>query len=283
MHRIWLIIGVVVLGAVLATGQVQAKEKPSAKLIPKRDEQQAVAVPAATAAQSGGQTATEQAKPAKAADEQPVAEVKAPETKPAAGTKPKPVAKPKAKAKGKAGNALGLGGALSGSSNKPIRIVSNRLIADDKAGTVTFIGKVKAVQGDTTLFCDELIVYYSKIRKPGQNEQDAERELTRIETRGHVKVMLPDQVAYGQTGIYQIKEGLIVLKGSPKIVRGENTLAGDKIVVYLRENRAIVEGGRQMVEAVIVPAALEKGNHSGDESSLGGPATGIGTVSAGNN
>lgn len=288
----------------LFIGPALAAPKGSAKIIPTQQEQTDKAASTAEEQKAAEAEKAVQEKTAPAVKEA-VKEAKAPvkaeaEAKPAATKtqtkaeakpEPKKVAKaepkpePKKTPAKKSEGPLGLSGALSGSSQEPIKIISNRLVADDKSGTVIFTGKVKAVQGETTLYCDQLTVHYAKIKTEGGSEQDAQRELTRIVTEGHVKVVLPGQTAYGQKGIYQIAEGLIVLQGRPKIVRGGNTLTGDKIVVYLNENKAVVEGGRQMVEAVIVPQSLNepKPKQTAGADAGVGPASGIGTVSAGNN
>lgn len=278
VSKIWLRLLILAAVMILITSPALAANKKSAKIIPAADETATV--------QPAEDVVIE--KPAKADDSgQPDKVQAAPPAQDKTVAKPvrkEPAAKPKAKpkkatSKKSGGNPLG----LSSSSQAPIKIISNRLVVDDKSGTVIFTGKVKAVQGDTILYCDKLTVFYAKTMIEGKSEEDAQRELTRIVTEGHVKVVLPGQIAYGQKGVYQIAEGLITLKGRPKIVRGGNTLTGDKIIVYLNENKAVVEGGRQMVEAVIIPQSLEQSDQAAADAGGAGPATGVGTVSAGTN
>ncbi len=176
-----------------------------------------------------------------------------------------PVAKSAQKSK-KSTGAMGFS-----QSDEPIRITNKKRVElDDTAGTVTFTGKVKAVQGDTTLYCDKLIVHYAKVKKPGQKEEEAERVLTKIVALGHVKIVQPGQTSLGQEGVYEVAERRIIMKGRPKIIRGENTISGSKIIVYLDENRAVVEGGSSNVQAVIQPQGLDM------SPNVGGPATGSG-------
>ena len=141
---------------------------------------------------------------------------------------------------------------------EPIRITSNRLEADDAALTVTFIGQVKAVQGETTLYCDQMVVHYVKTEAaPGVEEAEATREINRINAYGHVKLVRGDRRAYSQEGVYEMAGRRVVLTGSPKLTQGPNVITGDKVVVYLDEDRAEVEGGGQGVEAVITPKSTK--------------------------
>ena len=143
-------------------------------------------------------------------------------------------------------------------SDEPIKIVSNRLEADDKAMTVNFIGQVKAVQGETTLWCDKMVVHYT--REGAANVEDVgmgDRKIRKIEVFGHVKVTKQDKVGTGQQGLYELLENRVVLWGKARLVQGKNTIDGDKVILYLNDDRAIVEGGPQKVEAVLVPTQKE--------------------------
>ena len=66
------------------------------------------------------------------------------------------------------------------SSDQPIHVVSDRLEVDNKTQVANFIGKVKAVQGDVTIDCDQLLVYYDRQEeaqaqeKPGAKQSKAD-------------------------------------------------------------------------------------------------------------
>ena len=148
------------------------------------------------------------------------------------------------------GSALGAAAA----SDEPIKITSNRLEADDKAMTVNFIGQVKAVQGETRLWCDKMVVHYTK--EDGGADQDVgmgARKIRKIEVFGHVKVTKGDKVGTGQQGLFEFQEQRVVLWGKAHLSQGQNTINGDKVILYLNDDRAVVEGGPQKVEAVLVP------------------------------
>jgi len=52
------------------------------------------------------------------------------------------------------------GAAQPGQQETPIHITAARMEADQQSGVVLFTGDVKAVQGDSILYCDQLWVYY---------------------------------------------------------------------------------------------------------------------------
>ena len=148
--------------------------------------------------------------------------------------------------------------AAGAASDEPIKIVSNRLEADDKAMTVTFTGQVKAVQGETTLWCDKMVVHYTK--EGSANAEDVgtgNRQIRKIEVFGHVKVTKQDKTGTGQQGLYELVENRVVLWGKARLTQGKNTIDGDKVILYLSDDRAIVEGGPKKVEAILVPEKKE--------------------------
>ena len=54
--------------------------------------------------------------------------------------------------------------------SQPITIKSNELAADNKGKIAVFSGKVVAKQGDVTIFCDSMTVYYGAAQ--GRHGQD---------------------------------------------------------------------------------------------------------------
>lgn len=156
-------------------------------------------------------------------------------------------------------------------SDEPIKITSNRLEADDKAMTVNFIGQVKAVQGETRLWCDKMVVHYTKEdEKAGQDVGMGARKIRKIEVFGHVKVSKGDKVGTGQQGLFEFQERRVVLWGKAQLKQGKNTINGDKVILYLNDDRAVVEGGPKKVEAVLVPVKEPPKNKPGKPGKPGG-------------
>jgi lipopolysaccharide export system protein LptA len=129
-----------------------------------------------------------------------------------------------------------------GTSNLPITVKSNDLTADNKGKTAIFTGKVVAKQGDVTIFCDRMTVYY------GNTQGDVDK----IEADGSVRIVQENRTGLSSHAVYESKLGRITLTGgNPKVMQGADTVTGEIITYYIDDDRSNVTGGR--VEAVIHP------------------------------
>ncbi len=144
-----------------------------------------------------------------------------------------------------------------GSTNLPITIKSNDLTADNKGKKAVFTGKVVAKQGDVTIFCDKMTVYY------GNTQGDVDK----IEADGTVRIVQENRTGSSAHAVYESKEGRITLTGgSPKVTQGTDTVSGKIITYFLDDDRSNVSGGGDSrVEAIIHPkpkndARPKKGN-----------------------
>ena len=131
--------------------------------------------------------------------------------------------------------------------NLPIEITADRLLADSARETVTFEGNVRAVQGEVTLFSDRLFAEYS----------GTARTIETITAEGNVRVIHAGKEGRAERAVFYNQEQRIVLSGGATLSQGEDSLAGDKVTIYLRENRSVVTGGdRGRVRAVIHPRGI---------------------------
>lgn len=127
--------------------------------------------------------------------------------------------------------------------SEPLQVDSKSLDAFGDDGRVVFEGDVVARQGDLTLQADRVEVRL----KPET------REIRSVEATGNVRLQRGDVVASGATAVYDAQAGVVVLTGDPKAWRGKDVVAGQKITLYLSENRSVVEGAR----AVLYPGTPE--------------------------
>ncbi len=138
-------------------------------------------------------------------------------------------------------------------SDQPIQIEAATLEVRDKSKTATFAGDVQVVQGDTTIKCQSLVVFYGaehgSEHGPEHGSQHASgqivaantpqgaampqgaRDIRRIEARGGVTVISKDQNASGDLGVYDLKKKTITLTGNVVVSQGKNVLHGDRVVV----------------------------------------------------
>jgi len=58
-----------------------------------------------------------------------------------------------------------------------------------------------------------------------------------------VVVRSPSETATGQFGIYDLDRKLITLIGNVQLTRGQNRVAGSRLVIDLDSGRAVIDGG----------------------------------------
>jgi lipopolysaccharide export system protein LptA len=121
--------------------------------------------------------------------------------------------------------------------SEPLQVESKTLEAFGEGDRVVFEGDVVARQGDVTLQADRVEV---------QVKPDT-REIRSVEARGSVRIQRGDVVASGEAASYDAQSGVVVLTGDPKVWRDKDVLAGQKITLYLAENRSVVEGARAVL------------------------------------
>ena len=143
--------------------------------------------------------------------------------------------------------------------DQPVQIEAATLEVRDKNKTATFSGNVQVVQGDTTMKCQSLVVFYGQEIGIAGNGKPAATSVTttkstpgmpqgaqnirRIEARGGVTVLTKDQNVKGDTGIYDLETKTITLSGNVVVSQGQNVIHGEKVVVDTVTGSAKVESG----------------------------------------
>lgn len=173
-------------------------------------------------------------------------------------------AKPAAKPQADQGFA-GFGGA---NSKEPIKIDSDRLDVFDKDKKAIFAGNVVAVQGETTMRCKTLTVFYEQgvgaaggaNPQPAKSAQGGDNNgVRRLECAGPMTVISKDQIATADNAVYDKGEQKVYLIGNAKLSQGENVTTGDRLIYDLSTSRASVERKPgQRVRALLVPGNDDK-------------------------
>jgi lipopolysaccharide export system protein LptA len=153
-------------------------------------------------------------------------------------------------------------GILNDNQDQPIQIDAATLEVRDKEKMATFAGDVQVVQGDTTIKCEKLVVFYGpepgaaakasqtkrqqqqpqqpQVQQQPQQQQPQQQagalptrqqDIRRIEALGGVKVISKDQTASGDRGVYDLKTKTITLVHNVTVAQGKNVLHGERVVV----------------------------------------------------
>jgi lipopolysaccharide export system protein LptA len=151
---------------------------------------------------------------------------------------------------------------FSQNSDQPIRITSTSLEVRDKDHIATFIGNVHVVQGDTTLRCKTLVVFYDQsapagaTAKAGQSSGTSNQQIKRLEAKGGVVITQKDQTATGDNGEFDMKTNTATLTGNVIVTQGDNVIRGEKLIVDMTTGVSHVEAGKSgkgRVDALIKP------------------------------
>jgi lipopolysaccharide export system protein LptA len=146
--------------------------------------------------------------------------------------------------------------------NQPIQIVSDRLDAYHEKRMVVFSGNAVATQGARTIQADRLTLYYKENRKTAgrsTTEVEGTGDLERVEAKGHVTITEGERIVTGEEAIFEQDIQKITMTGSPVLREGANIVRGDRIVVFLDENRGVVESAEnRRVTATIYPKENEE-------------------------
>lgn len=139
--------------------------------------------------------------------------------------------------------------------DEKIVISSKVLEVDNVKKIVTFGGGVQAVRGDFTIDCDEMIVYYQGLSNMKETTGDTKARIDKIIAMGNVRVIRArGGMATAEKGVFFESEDKVVLTGNPVVKRGEDFVQGDRITIFLNEDRSLVESsGEKRVKAVIFP------------------------------
>lgn len=124
-------------------------------------------------------------------------------------------------------------------SKEPILVTADSMEADQASGTLVFSGNAVAEQGELTLFAERLTVHYAE-----QN-----REIERVEAEGRVRIVHPLREATGERAVFHRLEQRIVLTGDPVVRQGASFVSGERIDLYLEDQRSVVTGGSGRVSA----------------------------------
>lgn len=139
------------------------------------------------------------------------------------------------------------------SPEAPIVIHSDTLLFDQQEGKVTFEGAVTAHSSDLTVNCNKMIVYLNETSPDSPSLESGRIE--KIVALGDVVINRSEGgAARAEKAVFSQGEGKVVLTGNPSIQQGPDLAQGHRIVIFLEENRSIIEGNEsERVKATLFP------------------------------
>ncbi len=134
--------------------------------------------------------------------------------------------------------------------DQPVTVDADRMESLKKEGVAIFLGNVVARQNNSIQYADRMEVYL---------DDRGERVLRTVST-GNVRIITRDcRIGTARRGEYDDLEQRVVLIGNARVWQGDNVVTGERITIYLAEERSIVQGGQQeRVKAVFFPKSEEQ-------------------------
>ncbi len=181
-------------------------------------------------------------------------------------------------------SATGVPNAMQGFSqnrDKPIQINAASLEMRDKDKAATFSGNVKVVQGDTTMLCKTLVVFYDN-DQPADAKKPAMKSATpgpagsssirKLEAKGGVTVIQKDSTVTGERGVFDMRANTVTMQGNVLLTKDKNVLRGDRLIVDLTTGVSRVESDGKPVQGVFQasPSTPQQGGSPAGSAPPGG-------------
>lgn len=130
----------------------------------------------------------------------------------------------------------------------PVTIEAEQMEFDYKAMLLTYRGAVTVTQDDLTLKSDSLSV---------KVDGEKANQLKEIVAEGNVQIDQGNRQATGGKAIFDELARTVTLSDHAVLRDGQNEVTGSRVVVYLDEERSVVEGGEDRVRAVLYPPEVD--------------------------
>jgi lipopolysaccharide export system protein LptA len=134
--------------------------------------------------------------------------------------------------------------------SQPVTVDSDKMERFGKESLVVFTGNVVARQDNSVQYADRMEVYL---------DEKGDRILRTIST-GNVRIVTRDcRTGTARRAEYHDLEQRVVLSGNARVWQDDNTVSGDSVVIYLSQDRSVVQSGNQeRVQAIFHPREGKK-------------------------
>jgi lipopolysaccharide export system protein LptA len=131
------------------------------------------------------------------------------------------------------GTSIGFGGGGHDASAQ-VEVAADSLSIDQATGRATLTGNVMIVQDTLRLTANQVDVEYGDV--------DGRRTIQTLLAAGDVLIVVGPDAAEGETAVYSIGSGEVVMTGNVLLTQGGNSLAGERLVVNLDTGAGTVSG-----------------------------------------
>lgn len=119
-----------------------------------------------------------------------------------------------------------------------VDIEADRLDVNTRNGTAIFKGKVTATKPDITLKGNTVTLLYDQ----------KSRKVSQLIAEGNVYILWKDKEATCSKVVYTLSNEVMVLTGDVVITRGQERLAGQRVILDNKNDTQVVEGAGSRVK-----------------------------------
>ena len=145
-----------------------------------------------------------------------------------------------------AGEQTGVG--LFTDKNTPLVITADSMELQRRKNTVVYRGNVMVEREDVRISSGVLSTRYDP--KDGV--------LKRVVAEGKVRIKHGGREMTGDKAVFDGLKATITVSGNTIVRDGKNSIAGDRITIYIKEGRSVVENTEGRIRAVIFPEQLKR-------------------------
>ncbi|NCD25438.1 MAG: hypothetical protein EOL86_07580 [Deltaproteobacteria bacterium] len=150
-----------------------------------------------------------------------------------------------------------------GENSVPVKITADTMRYTQKNDEVIFAGNVHVIREDINLWSETLTVFLEKQKNTDQAKDPLAAQqgsIKRITAIGNVRIKAEGNRS-GTCGkaTYEAASEVLILEDNPVLKEGPNTIQGEIIKLYIKENRSEVIGGKKRVEAIFMTQDKQPG------------------------
>jgi lipopolysaccharide export system protein LptA len=120
--------------------------------------------------------------------------------------------------------------------NAPVIVDADTLESFQKQGLAIFKGNVVARQNNSVQYADKMEVY---------TDSRTDR-VERVVSTGNIRIITRDcRMGTAERSEYYDSEQRVVLIGNARVWRDADVVTGERITIFIAEDRSVVEGGKQ--------------------------------------
>lgn len=139
-------------------------------------------------------------------------------------------------------------GGLLGDDDTAVVITADSMELQRRTNTIIYKGNVVVVRDDVEIVSDVLFARY-----------DARgRGLRSVVAEGAVRVRHGGRELTGDKAVFDGLAETVTVSGNSTVRDGNNSISGDRITIYMKEDRSVVENSGGRVRAVIFPGQLNR-------------------------